>query len=437
MMRFTTIRAQVTALVVLSILAAHLVFGVLIALSDRFVPANTSRLDHGPGLAAIAELYAAEPQARVAILQAASHAGIALHPIAPAAAESCISSHGLPPLIPMFLGVPHAGPPPGQVFQPCGPGGPPDLAGILPAGPGQWLGVDRPRSTPGGPAPLRHPWPLLALAITLGVPTLSVALFATRRVIAPLRNLAERADAIDADREQEILPVSGPAELVTLAESFNRLIARLRNHVSEQRRMIAGISHDLRTPLTRLRLRADSIADDTIRAKMLRDIEAMQILIDNSLALTSAQETALTRKPVELSALVQTIADEFADSGAGIAYGDMARVTVKCDAALLSRAIGNVIDNAIKFGGAAEIAVRRVGAEAEILITDHGPGLVGAEKEAVLTPFYRTDVSRGTTAGHGLGLAIARAVMQRHDGTIMFRDAAPKGLCAVLSLPSV
>ncbi len=422
---------QVTGLIVLSLLAAHAVLFGLVMLAFNHQPQPLRQLERGPGLAAIARLYGAEPTSRAAILSAAARVGLALREISSTEAATCVPAHR-PAIFMPFLHWPHGEP----AFIHCDPTRKNPLEGVIRVNDTLWLGLVR---GPGGfalppPPPAILPWQLAGLVLSIGFPTLVLTLFASRRVIAPLQRLAEMADRIDVEHQSAALPVEGTIEISRLAESFNRLILRLRRFVTDQRRMIAGISHDLRTPLTRLRLRVDLIPDADLRAKMLRDIEAMQIIVESSLSLISAQENGFVKTPVDVAVLLQTIADGYIDAGADVRFSGVVHLTVPCAPSMLTRAIENIVDNAIKFSGSAEISLACNDDTAIIDITDHGPGLSDGDKAAVFEPFYRADASRGQTQGHGLGLSITRAVVESHGGTISLRDAQPHGLCVEIRL---
>ncbi|HTZ69896.1 MAG TPA: ATP-binding protein, partial [Acetobacteraceae bacterium] len=203
---------------------------------------------------------------------------------------------------------------------------------------------------------------------------------------------------------------------------------------TEQRRMLAAVSHDLRTPLTRLRLRADTIADPEIRGRMVRDVEGMQLLIDRALALLQAQDVGPARARVDLSALAQTVADDMADAGVPVTLGELAPVNALCDAQMLTRAVENLVENAAKYGGGGVLSVRAANAEAVIEVADTGPGLSEADKAHAFEPWVRGDMARGGQ-GNGLGLAIVRAVMTALGGRVELADAVPRGLVARLVLP--
>jgi len=294
-MGLNTTGRQVAALVVVSLLLAHFLFFFAAMVSISRAPDSFRTLDRGPALSAIARLYAAERDARPAIRSAAARTGIELTEIGGEEASLC---RGTPTLLTLLQFLPS---PDGEFdFTHCDPTGPSIYAGIIKVDDAIWLGV---QPEPGSPAILGHPpFPRARLAeilLLIALPTLMISLWASRLVTAPLKRLAHMADTIDVEQKSANLPLEGSQEIRGLAESFNRLIARLRRFVTDQRRMIAGISHDLRTPLTRLRLRADQIPDPALRQKMLQDIETMAILIDSSLSLVSAQENTFLKSPLD------------------------------------------------------------------------------------------------------------------------------------------
>jgi signal transduction histidine kinase len=198
--------------------------------------------------------------------------------------------------------------------------------------------------------------------------------------------------------------------------------------------MLAAVSHDLRTPLTRLRLRAETIPDHATRDRLVHDVMAMQSLIDGVLSLQQAQGAAPISRRVDLAALLQTLADNATDSGVPVQVGTLAPLTAACDPAMLTRAVENLLENAAKYGGGATLRLHQAGTEAAIEVADTGPGLTDAEKAQVFEPWYRADTAR-TGNGSGLGLSIVKAVMRALGGRVELADAVPHGLVARLVLP--
>lgn len=281
--------------------------------------------------------------------------------------------------------------------------------------------------------PDRVIWEML---IRLGV-LLAFLLLVVRWVNRPLSTLAGAADRFGRNLDEPPLPEQGPSEVVRAAQAFNRMQVRLRELVREKGRMLAAVSHDLKTPLTRLRLRAELLPDADLRAKIGRDLDEMESMVAATLDLMRGAVDAEPLQRTDLVALVESLADDYEDTGRSIevvAGGAMAPVEVRPQA--LRRAVANLVDNGLKYGARVRV---RVGDEADAVtidVEDEGPGIPGAELERVLEPFYRLEGSRNReTGGSGLGLSIARAIAIEHAGSLVLANREPTGLRATLRLP--
>jgi signal transduction histidine kinase len=277
------------------------------------------------------------------------------------------------------------------------------------------------------------------LLVAVAIPLVGAAVWTARQVTRPLVRLAALTEGLGTlPGAAARLPEQGTREVRTLAAAFNRLLERIARFVSDRTRVLAAVSHDLRTPLTRIRLRAESVTDEGARERLLRDVRMMEMMIDSSLSLLEAEEQQEAEERLDLGVLVQTICDEFADTGFDVSYQGPLHTTARCRPRALERALSNVINNALKFGGAAEVAMRVLPRAIEIDIADEGPGIEAGEKTRVMEPFYRGQVERGPEQqGNGLGLAVARAVVLAHGGAIALLDRVPRGLCVRLTLPRV
>lgn len=298
---------------------------------------------------------------------------------------------------------------------------------------GQWLRFDL------DAARLRPRWlhPVLTISFLLfltAVPLLALSLWAVRQVTRPLEQLATAAEVIGETDPRPALREAGTREIRALARAFNDLLDRLRRHVAERTRMLAAVSHDLRTPLTRIRLRAEQIEDENLRGRLLRDVRMMELMIGSALSLLEAQEKREPAETVDLAALLQTICDEFADAGFDVTFSGPLHCPARVQPRALERALNNVIDNAQKFGGAARVGLRVTPGGLEIDVEDDGPGIPPEERENVLKPFYRA-AAGAEVPGSGLGLAIARTLVAAQGGTLTLHERAPHGLCVRLILP--
>lgn len=295
---------------------------------------------------------------------------------------------------------------------------------------GRWATVEPPRG-------LIDPWQmrlLIALAITALLLAPLVWLMA-RRLTRPIRVFAEAAERLGADPDAAPLTPAGPSEVRTAITAFNDMQASIRGHMRQRTQTIAAIAHDLRTPLTRLRFRAEQ-APDSLRDRMAADVEEMDGLIGQAMAFVRGEAQAERREPLDLAALAETCADGFAETGAAVTFVGGGPLPVMGDPAALRRAIGNLIENGVKFAGSARIEATRQGDRATIVVSDDGPGLAETELETVFEPFQRGERSRNRqTGGAGLGLAVARQAARAAGGEVTLSNQPGGGLEAKLWLP--
>ena len=295
---------------------------------------------------------------------------------------------------------------------------------------GRWATVEPPRS-------LLSPWQqriLLALAISALI-LAPLVWWMARRLTRPIRVFAEAAERLGADPDAEPLTPSGPAEVRTAIHAFNDMQAAIRAHMRQRTQTIAAIAHDLRTPLTRLRFRAEQ-APDAVRDRMAGDIEEMDHLIGQAMAFVRGEATADRTERFDLGLLTDDCARGFAETGAAVTVLATQRMAVDGDPAALRRAVANLVDNALKFAGSARIMAGRQGDEAVVEVEDDGPGIDEAELETVFEPFHRGERSRNReTGGAGLGLAVARQAARASGGDVRLINRPGGGLTARLTLP--
>lgn len=293
--------------------------------------------------------------------------------------------------------------------------------------------------------PPPRPWhseTFLAAFVVMTVAALLLILWAVKRLTRPVRLLAEAADRLGRDVNAAPLPEQGPSEVATAARAFNEMAARIRRFVADRTQMLAAIGHDLRTPITRLRLRAEFMDDDEQRRKMLADLDEMEQMIAATLAFARDDAAAEPAAPIDLAALCRTVADEAADSrpelAEAIAYAGPDRLVLRARPVALKRALANLVSNALAYGGAARL--RLFPAEAGLVrltVEDDGPGIPEAELENVFAPFRRLEGSRNReTGGTGLGLTITRNILRAHGGDVVLRNRPGGGLTAVATLPA-
>lgn len=295
---------------------------------------------------------------------------------------------------------------------------------------GRWATVEPPRG-------LIDPWQmrmLIALAITALLLAPLVWLMA-RRLTQPIRQFAEAAERLGADPDAPPLSPSGPSEVRTAIGAFNDMQAAIRGHMRQRTQTIAAIAHDLRTPLTRLRFRAEQ-APHALRDKMAADVEEMDGLIGQAMAFVRGEVQTERRERLDLTQLAAACAEGFAETGAPVTFSGAPGLSVEGDPAALRRAVTNLIDNALKYGDAAHVRVVRSETNAVLRVVDDGPGLPQEELETVFEPFQRGERSRSRqTGGAGLGLAVARQAARAAGGDCTLRNRAGGGLEAVLILP--
>jgi signal transduction histidine kinase len=277
-------------------------------------------------------------------------------------------------------------------------------------------------------------WPLPF--IVAGIVIVLVSWWAARKITAPLAGFAAAAERLGTDPDAPPLVETGPREIRDATRAFNRMQMRLKRYVDDRMQMLAAISHDLRTPLTRLRLRAELIEDPEQLRKTLADIAEMEAMINATLAFARDDARAEARTRVDLAALLQTICDDLTDTGHLAALGDAARCPIACRPGAMRRAFSNLIDNAVKYGGRADVGLAIEAGHAVVTVDDHGPGIPADELESVFLPFYRLERSRSRdTGGVGLGLAVVKTIIHAHGGDIQLANRPDGGLRASVSLP--
>jgi two-component system OmpR family sensor kinase len=295
---------------------------------------------------------------------------------------------------------------------------------------GRWATVEPPRS-------LISPWQmrlLISLLISMLILAPIVWLLA-RRLTRPIRVFAEAAERLGADPDAEPLKPTGPTEVRTAIGAFNDMQASLRDHMRKRTQTIAAIAHDLRTPLTRMRFRVEQ-APPKLRDRMVADVEEMDALIGQAMAFVRGETQADRHEPLDLDALARDCAGGFSETGAAVAFDGGRELPVEGDPAALRRAIGNLIENAVKFADAARVRTFLLDDQAVISIEDDGPGLPDEELEAVFEPFARGERSRNReTGGAGLGLSVARQAARGGGGDVTLINRPEGGLTALLALP--
>lgn len=276
---------------------------------------------------------------------------------------------------------------------------------------------------------------LSALFAALGV--VAVAVLMSYWLTLPLRGLAEAARRLFLTSHNAPLPETGTREVRMLARAVNELQDRIRKLIDERTQMLAAVSHDLRTPLTRLRLRIATMPDPDARRKAEVDLDEMEEMIEATLSFLRDDLLREQVEPVDIIAILETLEAEATDSGEQVSVEGPRHVVVPGRHLAIKRALGNLVQNAVKYGGAAHVRVSQEPTRVAIVVEDEGPGLPADQLEQVFEPFVRGEPSRArATGGHGLGLTVARSIVRSHGGEVTLANRKPKGLVARVELPA-
>ncbi len=296
---------------------------------------------------------------------------------------------------------------------------------------GRWL-VVRPKPTLTPDAWQQR----LILSVMLSALALTpVAYLFARRLAKPISLFAEAAERLGRDPRAPPLAIAGPSEIAVAVRAFNEMQERLDRYVQDRTAMVGAVAHDLRTPLTRLRFRAES-APEEVSARMIADIAEMEAMISGTLAFVRDATRKTQRTRLELSSLVESVVDEMSETGLCVSIERAERVVLEGDPVALRRLFNNLLENAVKFGRQARVRVLIQGASAIVEIDDDGCGLPASELERVFEPFHRHETSRSReTGGIGLGLAVARSVARAHGGDARLANREGGGLTASVVLP--
>lgn len=304
-----------------------------------------------------------------------------------------------------------------------------------------------------------EPWWLSALIMASLL--LLVAWIVARLVMRPLDTLTRAAESFSRNMDNPDLELSGPYEIRSALSAFNRMQFRIREHVSQRTQMLAAVTHDLQTPLTRLRLRLEKVSDDQLRQQLIEDLTDTQSRVREGLEFARSLEDSESYQVLDLDAMLDSMCADFAESGEPVVYdsSNSTNLNIKARPAAIRRCLENLINNAVKYGKQAEVSVLpdseaylradgQLSAEQQdsgpksqqlvcISIRDYGPGIPAAQLEAIFTPFTRLETSRSRqSGGTGLGLSIVRNLINRQGGRVSLRNHPSGGLQALLWIPS-
>ena len=295
-----------------------------------------------------------------------------------------------------------------------------------------WLTITAPWPQPG--------WRLLVALLSqtaiLYIVVLLPVLWIVRRMSRPLRDLREAAERFRPGEPSPPLPARGPDDVAALITAFNALRLRVTGMLDEKDRMLGAIGHDLRTPLAALRVRIESVEDDTDRAKMIDTVAEMNRTLDDILSLARLGRPSEPPTDVDLAALVDAVVEDFRDLGCEVSFVEADRLRMRLRPSLMRRAVRNLIENAVKYGVSAEVRVEAGTKTVAIVVADHGPGIPEDRMGDVFDAFTRLESSRNReTGGIGLGLALAQAIVREAGGEIRLVNRAEGGLDAIIELP--
>ena len=307
------------------------------------------------------------------------------------------------------------------------------LYGAIELGNGQWINFS---SLADKAPPGWSPRAVISLLLLAGILALIVA-WLLRRVTRPLAQLAQQAEQFGCGQDIPPLEETGPQEVQETLAAFNRMQTRLNRFVQDRTQMLAAISHDLRTPLTSLRLRSEFLPDGEDKQRLQQTLDTMEEMLKATLAFARDDQAAEASRSIDLVSLLQSLCDDYQDAGQPVSCQAEGQLAYTCCPALLRRVLQNLIDNALTYAGSAEVSMARNEGGVQICVRDHGPGIPEADLEQVFQPFVRLDSSRNTDRGSvGLGLAIARTLIHRHGGELSLHNHPQGGLEACIQLPT-
>jgi signal transduction histidine kinase len=283
--------------------------------------------------------------------------------------------------------------------------------------------------------PFRYGAPLIA-GLVAAAATILATWWTHSRFAKPLENLTAAATALRRGEPFPEVPESGPQVLRAATRSFNAMSQRLTATLENQRSIMTAVAHDLRTPIASMRLRAEFVADEEERARLRETLDDMQTMTEAVLSAARADRTGETARPVDLTALVESLADDMKETGGDIVFEPGAAVRCVCRTNEVRRAVRNLIENALRYGARARVAVGLEREFAVVSVDDDGPGIPAGDMDRVFEPFVRLEASRSAqTGGYGLGLAITRWIARGHGGDVFLRNRQEGGLSAVVRLP--
>ncbi|MEO1952500.1 ATP-binding protein [Thioclava sp.] len=295
---------------------------------------------------------------------------------------------------------------------------------------GQWLNVSTRFERP----PIQWPlYSMLTFGLTAMALLVAVSWFVMTGLLGPLRRLARASERLGRGEDIDALPERGPQEVRELTAGFNRMQDRLTRFVADRTRVLAALGHDLRSPLTAMRVHSEMVEEDETRENLVATVEEMQSMVEATLTFAKGLSGNEPMQDVDLQSFLEALRG---DMVVPFVLSDGPEVTVRLRPNAIRRALRNVIENAVRYGGSATLGWISAEGEIEISVTDRGPGIPTAELERVFDPFFRLEESRSLeTGGHGLGLSIARSILRAQGGEISLANHPDGGLIATIRLP--
>ena len=273
---------------------------------------------------------------------------------------------------------------------------------------------------------------LLPFLISIAI----LAYLVTRMTMRPLKQLAQAAKDLGNDINHPPLALTGASEIRQASAAFNAMQARIRQHIFQRTQMLAAITHDLQTPLTRLRLRLEKVADSDLHERLVGDLSAMQSMVKEGLDLARSMDSTEAMQALDLDSLLDSVCSDAADAGQNVTLEGHAGMARMGRPIAMRRCLVNLIDNAVKYGQHAQVTVERLTGAARIRIRDGGPGIAPDQLAKVFEPFYRIETSRSReSGGTGLGLTIARNIAEQHGATVLLSNHVDGGLEVTLVVP--
>ena len=284
--------------------------------------------------------------------------------------------------------------------------------------------------------PLQAAWPSILATAFAAIGIVIVVIWAVRRISGPMRVLAKNADRLGRGDNPEAMTAKGPSEIRRVIKAFNVMQERVNRYLRERTQMLAALGHDLRSPLTAMRLRTELIDDDEARERLSASIDEMHTMVETTLSYAKGIGADEPTERTEIRGMANAIAEEIRLAGGSVDVEDGDAIMMPVRPVALMRALRNLVENAVKYGETARISFEVAATDTRILVDDDGPGLEDADLEKVFEPFFRLEASRNReTGGVGLGLAVARTVARAHGGDVTLTNLGHHGLRATLTLP--